>query len=279
MTNLINQNNPTQDIVLYQSKDGKISLNVNVLNETVWVTQKDMTLLFEKDQSVIARHIANIFKEGELDKKSNMQKMHIANSDKPVLIYSLDVIISVGYRVKSQRGTQFRIWATNVLKKYLMNGFAINEARIKQIEDKIDKLSTDIKSELREEFRAEFQEINRHLLAIANRPINITNQISLASNQLEEKIINLLDELIIKIKADNNPSKESQKLQSELEQAKENLSTKSKSRETKNQIVEFFTNLGDEKSKLHKAAKGAGITKKFINELVKLGIKLKHILC
>jgi hypothetical protein len=116
-------------IEIYQNKEGVI-LNVQLSNETVWLNQEQLTLLFERDQSVISRHLANVFKEEELDKKSNMQKMHIANSDKPVWFYNLDVIISVGYRVQSIRGTQFRQWATKRLKDYLIEGVAINEKRL-----------------------------------------------------------------------------------------------------------------------------------------------------
>ena len=111
-------------IELYQSQDG-IVLNVQLSNETVWLSQDQLAVLFERDQSVISRHISNVFKERELMKESNMQKVHIANSDKPVAIYSLDVIISVGYRVKSIRGIQFRQWATNRLKDFLIEGVAI----------------------------------------------------------------------------------------------------------------------------------------------------------
>lgn len=100
------------EIVIYQAEDGKIVLDVQLEQETVWLSQAQMVALFERDQSVLSRHIRNVFKEGELEEKSNMQKMHIANSDRPVAFFSLDVIISVGYRVKSQRGTQFRQWAT-----------------------------------------------------------------------------------------------------------------------------------------------------------------------
>lgn len=91
-----------------------------------------MSELFQRDRSVITKHIANIFKEGELDEKSNVQILHIANSDKPVTLYNLDVIISVGYRVKFLRGTQFRIWANKVLKEYLIKGFAMNDDLLKQ---------------------------------------------------------------------------------------------------------------------------------------------------
>lgn len=94
-------------IEIYKSIDNAIELQVSIDNDTVWLTQEQLVLLFQRDQSVISRHIRNLFKVGELDKKSNMQKMHIANSDKPAIFYNLDVIISVGYRVKSKQGTQF----------------------------------------------------------------------------------------------------------------------------------------------------------------------------
>jgi len=117
-------------IVLYQAEDGQTTLDVQLTNETVWLTQAQMVELFQRDQSVISRHVSNVFKEGELPRQGNMQKMHIALSDKPVAVYNLDVIISVGYRVKSPRGTQFRIWATSVLKDYLVRGYALNQRRL-----------------------------------------------------------------------------------------------------------------------------------------------------
>ena len=106
------------EIVIYKTKDSKISLEVKLEKDTAWLTQQQLTKLFDRDRTVITKHINNIFKEKELDEKSNVQKMHIPNSDKPVALYSLDVIISVGYRVKSKQGTQFRIWATQVLKDH-----------------------------------------------------------------------------------------------------------------------------------------------------------------
>jgi len=111
------------EIVLYRPNELSEHIEVMLKEETVWLSQDQLTQLFHRDQSVISRHIRNVFKEGELDEKSNMQKMHIPNSDKPVVFYNLDVIISVGYRVKSKQGTQFRIWATNVLRDYLLKGF------------------------------------------------------------------------------------------------------------------------------------------------------------
>jgi len=131
-------------IEIYQSPDG-IIFNVQLSNETFWLSQDQLTVLFEKDQSVISRHLINVFKEGELVKESNMQKMHIPNSDKPVTFYNLDVIISVGYRVKSKRGTQFRQWATKRLKDYLIEGVAINEKRLEQKNKEIQVLHDGIR--------------------------------------------------------------------------------------------------------------------------------------
>ena len=115
-------------IVIYATEDGSTNLQVKLEKDTVWLTQAQMSDLFQKDQSVIARHISNVFKEGELEKESNMQILHNTLSKyKPTSVYSLDVIISVGYRVKSKRGVQFRQWANKVLKEYLVKGYAINK--------------------------------------------------------------------------------------------------------------------------------------------------------
>ena len=124
------------EIVLY-NPDDTIRLEVRMTDETVWLSQAQMAELFQKDQSVIARHISNIFKEGEQDEESNMQIMHNTLSKyKPTKVYSLDIIISVGYRVKSQRGVTFRKWANKVLKEYLLRGFSINN-RLTQIEQNV----------------------------------------------------------------------------------------------------------------------------------------------
>ena len=120
------------EIVLFENQD--VKLEVNVKDETVWLTQEQMVNLFGRDQSVISRHIKNIFKEKELDEESNMQKLHIANSDKPITLYNLDVIISVGYRVKSQNGIIFRKWANKILKDYLLKGYAVNQKRLEYLE-------------------------------------------------------------------------------------------------------------------------------------------------
>lgn len=121
------------EIVIFETEDKSVILPVTVDGDTVWLNQNQMIELFDRDQSVISRHIRNVFKDNEVDEKSNMHFLHIANSDKPVAYYSLDVIISVGYRVKSKRGVEFRKWANSVLKQYILKGYAVNDNRMKQL--------------------------------------------------------------------------------------------------------------------------------------------------
>lgn len=121
------------NIEIYQSQDGQVTLDVQLEGETVWLTQAQMSGLFDKERSVITRHINNVFKEGELERKNNVQKMHINNAKRPTSLYSLDVIISVGYRVKSQRGVEFRKWATGVLRCFILEGHVENERRLMQL--------------------------------------------------------------------------------------------------------------------------------------------------
>lgn len=111
-----------ENLVIFESEDRNVELRVPIEDETVWLTQAQMIELFGRDQSVISRHIRNIFRENELDEKSNMHFLHITNIDRPVAFYSLDVIISVGYRVKSKRGIEFRRCANKVLKDYILRG-------------------------------------------------------------------------------------------------------------------------------------------------------------
>lgn len=120
----------TNSIEIYQSPTGETQVEVRFDDETVWLSQAQMVQLFGRNQSVISRHIHNAVADGEIDEKSNMQKMHIANSDKPVVFYDLETIISVGYRIKSQQGVAFRRWATARLKDYLLKGYAINQKRL-----------------------------------------------------------------------------------------------------------------------------------------------------
>jgi hypothetical protein len=130
-------NETENQIVVYQPNE-TVRLDVRLENETVWLTQAQLCELFQRDVSVISRHIKNIFSEGELEKESNLHFLQIANSDRPVALYSLDVIISVGYRVKSVIGTRFRQWANKVLKEYILRGYAVNE-RLERLERKVIK--------------------------------------------------------------------------------------------------------------------------------------------
>ena len=131
-------------IVLFESSDKVVTLDVTIDKETVWLTQLQMAILFDVERSVISKHISNVFKEKEADEKSNVHFLHIANSDKPVKQYSLDIIISVGYRVKSKRGIEFRKWANSVLKEFLIKGYSVNqrferlEQRVSRTEEKIE---------------------------------------------------------------------------------------------------------------------------------------------
>ncbi|MCR5247330.1 MAG: virulence protein RhuM/Fic/DOC family protein [Paludibacteraceae bacterium] len=127
-------------IVIYETSDGETSIEVKLEGETVWLSANQMALLFDRDAKTVRKHINNVFSEGELDFNSNTQKMRVPLSDKPVPFYSLDVIISVGYRVKSKRGTQFRIWANKVLKEYLVKGYAINNRVAAQKYEELSQL-------------------------------------------------------------------------------------------------------------------------------------------
>jgi len=121
------------EIIIYKTQDGKIRIDCRFEKETLWLTQAQIAELFGRDISGISRHIKNIFDEAEIDPNSNLQNLQIANSDKPVTFYSLNVIIAVGYRIKSLRGTQFRQWATAVLHEYMQKGFSLNDDFLKSM--------------------------------------------------------------------------------------------------------------------------------------------------
>ncbi len=129
-----------KQIVIYQTEDGQTSIDVRMEGETVWLSANQMAELFDRDSKTIRKHINNVFAECELEQKSNTQKMRIGGVDQPVAFYTLDVIISVGYRVKSQRGVQFRKWANRVLKEYLVQGYAINNRLAAQKYEELSQL-------------------------------------------------------------------------------------------------------------------------------------------
>jgi len=128
------------EIVIYE--DGNLELKATVKSESIWLKQNEIAKLFDKDRTVITRHINNILKDNEVDEKSNVQKMHIANSDKPVKFYSLDIVLAVGYRTNSAKAIKFRQWATTILKDYIIKGYTLNQKRIK--EDKLQELEQTI---------------------------------------------------------------------------------------------------------------------------------------
>lgn len=119
-------------LVIYQHADHSVEVRLDTNQETVWLRQEQMSELFGRERSVVTKHLRNIFREGELDEKSNVQNLHVAGSDKPVKFYNLDVVISVGYRVKSHEATHFRRWATRVLREYLTQGWTLSRQRFEE---------------------------------------------------------------------------------------------------------------------------------------------------
>jgi hypothetical protein len=119
-------------VLVYATQGGEVRVDVRFERETVWLTQAQLAVLFDRERSVISKHLRNVLQEREIDESSNVQFLHIAGSDKPVAFYGLDAILSVGYRVNSKRGTQFRIWATRTLREHLLHGYTLNERRLRE---------------------------------------------------------------------------------------------------------------------------------------------------
>jgi len=141
----MNKNNLQKgEIIIYKTSKNEVDLKVRFENESVWLRQNEIAMLFDKERSVITKHINKIFADNEIDKKSNVQKLHIPNSDKSVEFYSLDMILAVGYRVNSSRAIHFRKWVTKILKQYLIKGYAINEKRILEAREKFKELKSAI---------------------------------------------------------------------------------------------------------------------------------------
>lgn len=125
------------EIIIFEAEDKSITLPVSVKNDTVWLSANQMAVLFERDEKTIRKHINNVFLEKEVDQENNTQKMRVDGVKQPVSFYTLDVIISVGYRVKSKRGVEFRRWANSVLKEYIIRGYAVNHNRMNQLNEVI----------------------------------------------------------------------------------------------------------------------------------------------
>ena len=128
-------------LVIYQGKNGEIELNLDAKQDTIWATQAQIVDLFGINVSTVSRHIRNVFSDGEVDAKSNLQKVQIANSDKAVMRYSLDVILAVGYRTNSQSAIKFRQWASKILKQYTIEGAVVNQRRLSELDaEKLKKI-------------------------------------------------------------------------------------------------------------------------------------------
>ena len=220
-------------IVVYQTADNQTQINVTLENETVWLTQAQIAELFQKDQSVIARHIANIFKEGELDKESNMQILHNTLSKyKPTAIYNLDVIISVGYRVKSQRGVQFRQWANRVIKDYMLKGYAINQQMLAmeerigrqlqdhtlQIHDLLEKVNFFVRTSLPPHQGIFYDgQIFDAYTFINDRIREATTRIILIDNFIDDSVLTILSKRADKVAATIYTKKPSAQLQLDIQ--------------------------------------------------------------
>lgn len=199
-------------VVVYQAKSGAIELRGDFSRETVWATQAQIVGLFGVDQSVVSRHIRNIFKDGEVQEKSNMQKMHIANSDKPVALYSLDVILGVGYRTNSKIAIEFRKWATKTLREHITRGYTINRRQIGRNYEAFMKSVADIQALLPEHVTLDPKGVLELIKEFAGtwvsldaydkeslRPIGVTKRsVKLSGDELAAAITDLRTELMRK---------------------------------------------------------------------------------
>lgn len=192
------------EIVIYQP-DEITRLEVRVKDESVWLTQAQMSELLGRDRTVITKHIRNIFTEEELDEKSNVHFLHFANSDKPVKLFSLDVIISVGYRVKSIQGTRFRQWANQIIKEYLYKGYCVNP-RLEAIERRLDnhekKIDFFIQSSLPPKQGIFFDgQVFDAYAFVAGLVRKATKRIVLIDNYIDDTVLTLLDKRKTDVKA------------------------------------------------------------------------------
>ncbi|MCR5429891.1 MAG: virulence RhuM family protein [Eubacterium sp.] len=154
------------EIVLFETNDREIKIPVSIENETVWLSANQMAVLFDRDEKTIRKHINNVFTDGELDKDNNTQKMRVEGVKQRVPFYTLDVIISVGYRVKSKRGVEFRKWANDVLKKYILDGYAINDKRINALQKTVEIQTKMLAGTLEIEQQGILQAVNMYTHAL-----------------------------------------------------------------------------------------------------------------
>ena len=207
------------EIVVYQT-DEITRLEVRLQDETVWLTQAQMADLFNRDRTVITKHIRNIFTEGELDENSNVHFLHFASSDKPVKFFSLDVIISVGYRVKSPQGTIFRQWANKIIKDYLYKGFCINP-RLSAIERRLDdhekKIDFFVRTSLPPVEGIFFDgQIYDAYTFVADLVRKAQRRIVLIDNYIDDTVLTMMDKRTVGVDATIYTSQISQQLQLDI---------------------------------------------------------------
>ena len=209
------QNEIKNELAIYQSESGAIEFRGDWQNETIWATQAHIADLFEVDRTVVTKHIRNIIKFGEVDEKSNVQKMHIANSDKPVAFYSLDIILAIGYRVNSKTAIKFRRWASEVLKQHIFKGFTVNKERIASNYKLFLKALDDVKALLPESSKTDTLNILELVSIFADTWFSLNaydaeelpkagitkNQIEITANELRNALQELKKELIAKNEA------------------------------------------------------------------------------
>ena len=200
------------NVVIYQGKNGGIELRGDIKKETVWATQAQIAEVFGVERSVVTKHVRNIFKRGEVEEKSNVQKMHIPNSDKPVAFYNLDIILAIGYRTNSTRAIEFRKWATEVLRQHLVEGYTINRSRISENYDTFIKSVEQVQALLPEHIALEPKIVLELIKEFAGtwmsldaydkdelKPVGATKRaIKLSVEELQGSIGQLRDELMKK---------------------------------------------------------------------------------
>jgi prophage maintenance system killer protein/prophage antirepressor-like protein len=204
-----------KEVILYQNKSGAIEFRGDFQNETIWASQAQIVSLFGVDQSVVSRHVKNVFKDKEIDEKSNMQKMHIANSDKPVILYSLDVILAVGYRTNSKIAIEFRKWATKTLREHLIKGFTLNRKQISKNYDVFMKAIESVKKLLPQENLIKNEDVLELIKMFASTWLSLDSydketlptkgatkkQVKITAENIEEALQELKKELIHKKEA------------------------------------------------------------------------------
>ena len=195
-------------IVIYQTEDGQTQIDVRLEKETVWLTTAQMSLLFDREESNIRRHVINVFKEGELERDNNVQKIHVNGVKKPVPIYNLDVIISVGYRVKSKSGTAFRIWARNVIKDYLLKGYAVNQrihskqiAELRQLVQMVGRTIKNQQLDTNDENKALFDIVVNYTYALDTLDKYDYQRLTIGETTQEEKFHATYDNAMAAIKS------------------------------------------------------------------------------